>query len=215
MGKNENEKSDNNGQEISEQIDEDMESEYEDSNSVKDETYEPDQSLDPEIDKEKIEAVNNLGKHIGAQRIITQGSYIDLSDFAKRLKISAGRQVLKFFVAIMGPGAEEEFGAKVCSIYQPKNQAEMKPVGNMLEAIAEQYERAPDKRMKRIILGPVAATCSYREVVKKIPGLSYFLFNRARQCFNAEEIPEDLPKTFQRFDENKITVFVEFVTRFK
>uniref|UniRef100_A0A914Y5R8 Uncharacterized protein n=1 Tax=Panagrolaimus superbus TaxID=310955 RepID=A0A914Y5R8_9BILA len=177
-----------------------------------DKTYEPDKSLDPETDKEKIDVVNKLGNLIGAKRIITQGSYNDLSNFAKRLKVTVGRTVLKFFVAIMGPEAEAEFGGKICSIYQPKKTVENKPKDDILQAFAEQYERVPDKITKRIMLGPVAAKCSYREVLEKIPGLSYFLYNKARQCFKAEEIPENLPKTFHRYDEQKIITFVEFFT---
>jgi hypothetical protein len=206
------------------QDDEEMESEDENENEYKeddededmdsDEDYQPIQSLDAEVDAEKIDIIYKLENHIGVQRIITKDPYNDLSDRTKRDKVATGRKLQEFFAAIMAPGAEKEFGAKVCSIYQPKVQQQTKAVNKILEAGAQQYQRATDKITKQIILGPLAATCSYREVYQHIPGLSYYYYNKARQCFNAEEIPEDLPKEFYRYDERKIRGFVEFFTRY-
>uniref|UniRef100_A0A914YDL3 C2H2-type domain-containing protein n=1 Tax=Panagrolaimus superbus TaxID=310955 RepID=A0A914YDL3_9BILA len=141
---------------------------------IDDEEYMPDQTLDSEIDRETIETVNKFGNLIDVQRIITQKTYNELSNVAKRLKVASGRKILHFFAAIMGPGSEEEFGSKICSIYQKKQQPEKQHVGVIIEAVAEQYQRAPDKITKQIILGPLAATCSFSEVKQKIPGLSYF-----------------------------------------
>uniref|UniRef100_A0A914P6G8 Integrase catalytic domain-containing protein n=1 Tax=Panagrolaimus davidi TaxID=227884 RepID=A0A914P6G8_9BILA len=210
IGQNQEEESD----EENENEDEDMDSanEPESPDLSNDEDFQPNQSLDAEVDAEKIAVINKLGDHMGVQKIITKDSYNDLSCRTKRDKVATGRKIHEFFAAIMAPGAEKEFGAKVCSIYQPKVQQQTKAMSKILEAGAQQYQRATDKITKQIILGPLAATCSYREVYQHVPGLSYYLYNKARKCFNAEEIPEDLPKEFYRYDELKIRDFVEFFT---
>ncbi|EGT50261.1 hypothetical protein CAEBREN_21943 [Caenorhabditis brenneri] len=134
----------------------------------------------------------------------------------KERKASAARHLIESILAVMVPDGTEEFKQMVQKKFQLVDSwttGSSEDLNAIMNEVSAQYMSSESRVNRILILSLVANSVSYLKVEQYIPGLSAYMYNKAKK-FARRNRNTDLTetKTVVKYNKEAVESFVDFIT---
>lgn len=167
--------------------------------------------LDPSVEK----AFKAFADAVGEDRIRSNMPFLALAESTQNRKARSVRKLLDVICKYMA-GEDFEILKELALKKSNDDWLSLKnsKYDQLMHTVATQYQESNDRNERLLVLQLVAPNVTLNEIHRYIPGLSPYYFKLARHQAIIQEIPDQSPIIREKYDKNKVNLFLEFITRF-
>ncbi|EGT55979.1 hypothetical protein CAEBREN_17783 [Caenorhabditis brenneri] len=152
---------------------------------------------------------------VGISRVCTQADWKNLKETTKQRKASAARKLIDTILSIMVPDETMKFRQLVENKLVQLDSwttGSSEDLNAIMNQIAEHYFASEDRNNRILILSLVANSVSYLKVEKYIPGLSSYMYEKAKRFARRKRETKNKHTPSEKYKREDVEKFIEFIT---